>query len=55
MGCHNDDLLAMFRLNFVMLTLIPKEDDARTMKKFRPISLDYLAVWIDECLLSRSL
>jgi hypothetical protein len=45
-----DDLLAMFnewyndkldlyRLNFVMITLIPKENEARYMKKFRPISL----------------
>lgn len=30
--------LDIYRLNFTMLTLIPKED-ARTMKKFRPISL----------------
>lgn len=45
-----DDLLAMFRdlqpgsldlyrLNFAMITLIPKEADARTTQKFRPISL----------------
>lgn len=44
------DLLAMFndfhqgrldlhRLNFAMITLIPKEEAARSMKKFRPISL----------------
>ena len=31
--------LDLFRLNFAMITLIPKENDARTMKKFRPISL----------------
>lgn len=45
-----NDLLAMFndfhqgrldlyRLNFSMITLIPKEEGARSMKKFRPISL----------------
>jgi hypothetical protein len=44
------DLLSMFndfhqgkldlhRLNFALITLIPKEEGARTMKKFRPISL----------------
>jgi len=44
------DLVAMFtyfyegildlkRLNFVMLSLIPKVDEARSMKNFRPISL----------------
>jgi len=44
------DLLSMFnnfhqgkldlhRLNFVLITLIPKEEGARPMKKFRPISL----------------
>jgi hypothetical protein len=31
--------LDIFRLNFAMMTLIPKENDAREMKKFRPISL----------------
>lgn len=31
--------LDIFRLNFAMLTLIPKANDARTMNKFRPISL----------------
>ena len=31
--------LAIHRLNFAMLTLIPKEADASSMKKFRPISL----------------
>jgi hypothetical protein len=45
-----DDLMAMFkdfhegkldifRMNFAILTLIPKEPDASSMKKFRPISL----------------
>src|SRR4051812_20175119 len=34
-----DDKLDLFRLNFAMITLIPKENDARVMKKFRPISL----------------
>ena len=44
------DLVAMFtyfyegildlkRLNFVMLSLIPKVDEARSMKNFRPISI----------------
>ena len=27
------------RLNYAIITLIPKEPDAREMKKFRPISL----------------
>lgn len=31
--------LDIFRLNFAMLTLVPKEADATVMKKFRPISL----------------
>jgi hypothetical protein len=31
--------LDMARLNYVMLTLIPKEADATEMKKFRPIAL----------------
>jgi hypothetical protein len=34
----NDDL-DLYRLNFAMITLIPKENEARSMKKFRPISL----------------
>jgi hypothetical protein len=34
-----EDKLDIFRLNFAMITLIPKESDASTMKKFRPISL----------------
>jgi hypothetical protein len=34
-----DDRLDIFRLNFAMISLIPKQNDARTMKKFRPISL----------------
>lgn len=29
----------LFRLNFALITLIPKEDGARDIKKFRPISL----------------
>jgi hypothetical protein len=33
------DDLDLFRLNFAMITLILKENDARSMKKFRPISL----------------
>jgi hypothetical protein len=35
--CNND--VDLFRLNFSMLTLIPKESDARSMEKSRPISL----------------
>jgi uncharacterized protein YdcH (DUF465 family) len=31
--------LDLYRLNFAVLSLIPKEPDASTMKKFRPISL----------------
>jgi hypothetical protein len=31
--------LDLFRLNFAILTLIPKVDEARDMKNFRPISL----------------
>jgi hypothetical protein len=31
------DDLDLFRLNFAMITLIPKENDARSMKKSRPI------------------
>jgi hypothetical protein len=31
--------LDVYRLNFSIITLIPKEPDARDMKKFRPISL----------------
>jgi hypothetical protein len=27
------------RLNYATIILIPKEDEARTLKKFRPISL----------------
>lgn len=31
--------LDIYRLNFAMITLIPKEIDATSIKKFRPISL----------------
>jgi hypothetical protein len=31
--------LDLFHLNFSLLTLIPKEPDARTIQKFRPIAL----------------
>ena len=34
-----DGELDIFRLNFAMITLVPKEKDATSMKKFRPISL----------------
>jgi hypothetical protein len=29
----------LFRLNFSLLTLIPKEPEAKTIQKFRPIAL----------------
>jgi hypothetical protein len=29
----------IFRLNFILVTLIPKEADVKTLKKFRPIAL----------------
>jgi hypothetical protein len=35
----HEDKLDLFRLNFTMITLIPKENEARSMRKFRPISL----------------
>jgi hypothetical protein len=31
--------LDIYRLNIALLTIIPKEKDARAMNKFRPISL----------------
>jgi hypothetical protein len=34
-----DDRLDIFRHTFGMITLIPKENDARSTKKFRQISL----------------
>ena len=38
--------LDIYRLNFAMITLIPKEEDATEMKKFRPISLSNCGVTI---------
>jgi hypothetical protein len=35
----NNDELDLFRLNFYLLTLIPKEANAVTIQKFRPIAL----------------
>jgi hypothetical protein len=35
----HEDNLDLYRLNFAMITLIPKENEARSMRKFRPISL----------------
>jgi hypothetical protein len=35
----NEGNLELFRLNFSLLTLIPKEADAATIQKFRPIAL----------------
>jgi hypothetical protein len=32
-----NDKLDLYRLNFAMITLIPKENEARSMKKFRPL------------------
>jgi hypothetical protein len=31
--------LDLYRLNFALITVIPKEKDVRTMNKFRPINL----------------
>lgn len=36
--------LDVARLNFSILTLIPKEQNAREMKKFRPISRETAAL-----------
>ena len=36
--------LDMQRLNFALIVLIPKEPDAKDMKKFRPISLSNCGV-----------
>lgn len=38
-ACLQNGNLALHRLNFATLTSIPKENEARSMKKFRPISL----------------
>jgi hypothetical protein len=38
-NCFEQNTLNLDRLNFAMITLLPKEHDARTLKKFRPISL----------------
>ena len=35
----NNDSLDLYRLNFSLLTLIPKEPDADIIQKFRPIAL----------------
>jgi hypothetical protein len=35
----HDGELELFRLNFAMLTLIPKVEEATEMKNYRPISL----------------
>jgi hypothetical protein len=37
--CFEANMLNLDRLNFAMITLLPKEPDAKTLKKFRPISL----------------
>ena len=37
--CFEKGGLNLERLNFAMITLLPKEPDARTLKKYRPISL----------------
>jgi hypothetical protein len=31
--------LDLYRLNFALITIIPKEKEAKTMSKFKPISL----------------
>jgi hypothetical protein len=40
----NRENLDLFRLNFSLLTLIPKEADAVTIQKFRPIALTIAAL-----------
>jgi hypothetical protein len=37
-ACHGDNL-DLYKLNFAMITLITKENDARSMKNLSPISL----------------
>jgi hypothetical protein len=34
-----ENKLDLYRLNFAFITIIPKEQGARTVNKFRPISL----------------
>ena len=38
-SCFERDELDLARLNYAMITLIPKENEAKHLKKFRPISL----------------
>jgi hypothetical protein len=38
-NCFDRGQLDLDRLNYGMITLIPKEHEAKTLKKFRPISL----------------
>jgi hypothetical protein len=38
-NCFENNMLNLDRLNFAMITLLPKEPDARTLKKYRPIRL----------------
>ena len=48
----NNDSLDLYRLNFSLLTLIPKEPEANIIQKFRPIALSncsfnfLLNVWL---------
>ena len=38
-SCFERDELDLARLNYAMITLIPKENEAKHLKKFRPIRL----------------
>lgn len=40
------DVLDTSKLNYAIVTLIPKESDAKTMKQFRPISLGNVSIKI---------
>jgi hypothetical protein len=48
--CFCDGDLNLDRLNYGMITLIPKEPEAKTLKKFRPISLKIVALrFLENC------
>ena len=45
--------LDLQRLNFALIVLIPKEPDAREMKKFRPISLRNCGIFFSKAMTNR--